>query len=45
MMCLAYDEAIGNLGMMGKEMSSRLIVVPQVLFLPITSKPKSIEIP
>jgi len=30
---------------MGKELSSRLTVVPQVLFVPTTFKPKSIEIP
>jgi hypothetical protein len=40
-----YDEAIRSLGTMGKEMSSRLSVAPQVLFLPATSNPKLIEIP
>jgi hypothetical protein len=40
-----YDEAIGSLGVMGKEMSSRLTVAPQVLLLSTISKPKSIEIP
>jgi hypothetical protein len=40
-----YDEAIGGLGFMVKSMNFDLKVNSQVLFFPITSKPKSIEIP
>ena len=40
-----YDEAIGGLGFMVRSMNLDLKVTSQVLFFPMTSKPKSIEIP
>ena len=40
-----YDEAIVNWGSMVRLMNFDLKVAPQILFLSITSRPKSIEIP